>query len=84
MIWLLVRFWTAVAKAIYEFYTNEEKSVNGEIVLITGTGHGIGKEMALQYSELGATVVCWDINEQLNSDTVNLIKSKGKKAFGYT
>jgi NAD(P)-dependent dehydrogenase (short-subunit alcohol dehydrogenase family) len=47
-------------------------------------GHGIGKEMAQQYSALGATVVCWDINEQLNSETVNLIKSKGKKAFGYT
>lgn len=47
-------------------------------------GHGIGKELALQYSALGATVVCWDINEQLNIETVKLIKSKGGKAHGYT
>lgn len=82
--WLLVRFWSAVALQVFEFFKAEEKSVSGEIVLITGAGHGIGKEMALQYSELDAIVVCWDINEQLNSDTVSLIKSKGKKAFGYT
>lgn len=49
-----------------------------------GAGHGIGKEMALQYSELGAVIVCWDINEILNLETVNLIKSKGSKAYGYT
>lgn len=84
VIWLIIRFWSVVVKQIYEFFTRVERSVEGEVVLITGAGHGIGKEMALQYSELGATIVCWDINEQLNSDTVNLIKSKGKKAFGYT
>lgn len=81
---VLIKFWIAVVQAIYTAFTAEEISVVGDIVLITGAGHGIGKEMALQYSELGAVVVCWDINEQLNQDTVNLIKSKGKKAFGYT
>lgn len=55
-----------------------------DIVLITGTGHGIGKELALQYSALGSTVVCWDINEQLNQETVKLIQARGGKAHGYT
>ncbi|KAG5682537.1 hypothetical protein PVAND_011884 [Polypedilum vanderplanki] len=81
---IVVKFLVAVSQAIYETFTAEERSVEGDIVLITGAGHGIGKELALQYSALGATIVCWDINEQLNLDTVNLIKSKGKKAFGYT
>lgn len=83
---LIVRFWYEVAKSIYSTFTEEERDVSGEIVLITGAGHGIGKEMAIQYSELGAVVVCWDINEELNSQTVNLIKkSKGNnKCFGYT
>lgn len=62
----------------------EERDVKDDVVLITGTGHGIGKELALQYSALGSTVVCWDINEHLNQETVKLIKSRGGKAHGYT
>ena len=50
---------------------------------MTGTGHGIGKELALQYSHLGATVVCWDINEKLNNETIKAIKSSGGTAYGY-
>jgi all-trans-retinol dehydrogenase (NAD+) len=81
---VLVKFLYAIIFETYVALTNEERDVSGDIVLITGTGHGIGKELALQYSALGATVVCWDINEKLNLETVNLIKSKGKKAFAYT
>ncbi|KAG5682538.1 hypothetical protein PVAND_011885 [Polypedilum vanderplanki] len=81
---LIVKFWITTFVSIYKIFTAEERSVEGDIVLITGAGHGIGKEMAIQYSALGATIVCWDINEHLNLDTVNLIKSKGRKAYGYT
>lgn len=82
---VIIKFWIAVAKEVYTAFNAEERSVADDIVLITGTGHGIGKEMAQQYSALGATVVCWDINEKLNQETVNLLKSKGNnKAFGYT
>ncbi|XP_011692756.1 PREDICTED: uncharacterized protein LOC105452902 [Wasmannia auropunctata] len=55
----------------------KKKSVTGEIVLITGTGHGIGKELAIGYASLGATVVCWDINEETNNQTMNAIKRMG-------
>ncbi|XP_033357158.1 short-chain dehydrogenase/reductase family 16C member 6 isoform X1 [Bombus vosnesenskii] len=62
----------------------EEKSVIGEIVLITGTGHGIGKELALRYASLGAIVVCLDVNEEGNKETVNEINQNGTlKAYGY-
>lgn len=81
---VIIKFWIAVAQEIYNAFSAEERDVTGDIVLITGAGHGMGKEMALQYSALGATIVCWDINEKLNNETVQLIKSKGKKAFGYT
>ena len=51
---------------------------------ITGTGHGIGKELALKYASLGATVVCWDINEANNEITVDEIKKMGgASAHGY-
>ncbi|KAK9889957.1 hypothetical protein WA026_008766 [Henosepilachna vigintioctopunctata] len=62
----------------------QPRSVEGEIVLITGTGHGIGKELALKYAEAGATVVAWDVNKKNNDGTVKEINQKyQKKAHGY-
>lgn len=84
LIVLQVKFYIAVVESIYNTFFGVERDVAGDIVLITGAGHGMGKELALQYSSLGATVVCWDINEQLNLETVKLIKSKSGKAFGFT
>ena len=82
---LLIKFWFRVfVELYYGLFGTEERSVANDIVLITGTGHGIGKELALQYSSLGATIVGWDINEALNAETIKQIKSKGGKAVGYT
>ncbi|XP_012061887.1 PREDICTED: 17-beta-hydroxysteroid dehydrogenase 13-like [Atta cephalotes] len=67
----------------YNFFGLEEKNVNGEIVLITGAGHGIGKELAIQYACLGAKVVCLDINKQTNEQTAKEIKEIGKDAYAY-
>lgn len=74
----------AVAEAFYQTVISiSEQSVANEIVLITGTGHGIGKELALQYAQLGAILVCWDINENLNEKTVQELRKLGAKAYGY-
>jgi len=61
----------------------QEDDITGDIVLITGTGHGIGKELALQYSKCGAIIVCVDINEQSNKETVKEIQARGGKAYPY-
>jgi NAD(P)-dependent dehydrogenase (short-subunit alcohol dehydrogenase family) len=53
------------------------------LIQITGTGHGIGKELALQYASLGAIVVCWDINQEENDKTVQELRKIGSKAYGY-
>ncbi|XP_039307651.1 short-chain dehydrogenase/reductase family 16C member 6 isoform X2 [Solenopsis invicta] len=55
----------------------KKKSVTGEIVLITGAGHGIGKELAIGYASLGATVICCDIDERTNNETMSDIKKMG-------
>lgn len=78
-----IKFWIKVCEEIYVKFSTLERDVSRDVVLVTGAGHGMGRELAIQYAQLGATVVCWDINEQLNLDTVKEIKSKGRKAFGY-
>lgn len=40
-----------------------KKDLQGETVLITGSAQGVGKQLALDFSKLGARVVLWDINE---------------------
>lgn len=49
---------------IFKFLSpTKRKDVRNEIVLITGAGHGIGREIALEFGRLGARVVIWDINK---------------------
>nr|CAD7396131.1 unnamed protein product [Timema cristinae] len=57
--------------------------IEGTSQEITGTGHGIGKELALQFAMLGSTVVCWDINEDNNKKTVDELCHLGYKAHAY-
>lgn len=85
IILLIVRIFLTILESIYRLAVpEEEKPVNNEIVLITGTGHGMGRELALQYAELGATVVCVDINKESNDETVKLLKDLGKtKVYSY-
>ncbi|XP_017032912.1 epidermal retinol dehydrogenase 2 [Drosophila kikkawai] len=59
---------------VQTFLPKHQKDVSGEIILITGTGHGIGRELALHYASLGSTVVCVDIDEKNNQQTVQKAK----------
>ena len=49
------------------------KSIDGETVLITGGGSGIGRLIAIKMASLGATVVTVDVNEKGNDETVRYI-----------
>lgn len=78
---LLLKILYYICKGIYRgIIPMKKKSVAGEIILITGAGHGIGRELAIGYASLGATVICWDINEKTSNKTMNDIKKMGKNS----
>jgi len=59
------------------------KSLLGEIALVTGAGHGIGRELSLQLAKEGAKVVCWDINEETAEETVQNIRRRNGIACSF-
>ncbi|CAH2217801.1 jg7065, partial [Pararge aegeria aegeria] len=81
---LIVRMYATWFHCIYKFFVPPEpKSVNGEVVLITGAGHGMGREMAVRFAKLGSTIICVDINVGGNQETVDIIKEGKGKAHSY-
>ena len=59
----------------------EEKQLTGEVAVVTGAGHGIGRELAKQLTALGVRVACWDINKKSAEETVTLLDKYGGHAM---
>ena len=55
--------------------------VKDKVVIITGSGSGIGKETALLFAKEGAKVAVADVNEKGGVETVENIKKSGGEAF---
>ena len=45
-------------------------------MFITGSGSGIGRQMSLRFAELGAILICTDLNGDTAKETALMIKSK--------
>jgi len=54
-----------------------------KVVIITGGGEGIGRALALEFFEKGATIIINDINEHNLEETQKLLKSDIKRCFCY-
>lgn len=73
-----------IVQAIYYTIAGyHEKSINGEIALVTGGGGGLGRLLALRLVKLGAQVVLWDINQEGIDETIKQVETIGGKAKGY-
>lgn len=61
-------------------YKYRSKNVKDEIVLITGSGSGIGRLIAKNFAKLGALCVLVDIDQNANQLTCDQILMEGGKA----
>lgn len=73
-----------ILEGIYHLiFPVSEKSVKDEIVLITGAGCGIGRELAVQFAKKQANLVLWDINENEVQNVVDQVRKLGGVARAY-
>ncbi|XP_071142967.1 estradiol 17-beta-dehydrogenase 11-like isoform X2 [Mytilus edulis] len=76
-------FYYYIDALISAFIPAKPKSIAGKIVLVTGAGHGIGKEIALELARKGAKLVLWDVNKADNEETATEIRSMGESATAF-
>ncbi|XP_066089173.1 estradiol 17-beta-dehydrogenase 11-like [Saccopteryx bilineata] len=65
------------------FIPKRRKSVAGEIVLITGAGHGLGRLTAYEFAKLKSKLVLWDINKHGIEETAAECRKLGANAHAF-
>lgn len=79
LVFLALAYWY-VREFTFRF---REKSVKGDVALITGAASGIGRLMALRLAKEGATIVIWDMNDVDAAKVAQEIVAAGGKAASY-
>lgn len=66
--------WSFVLAGGKWFIRPREKSVEGQVCVITGAGSGLGRFFALEFARRRAILVLWDINRQANEETAEIVR----------
>ncbi|XP_063165978.1 estradiol 17-beta-dehydrogenase 11-like [Candoia aspera] len=82
LLWFLViTIYSYIEALVKCFIPVKRKSVTGEIVLITGAAHGIGRLTAFEFAKHGSRLVLWDINKPGVEETAEECRRLGAKAY---
>lgn len=79
---IIAEFFVVILKVLWAFLTAgakwivrpKEKSVAGQVCLITGAGSGLGRLFAKEFARRRAILVLWDINSQSNEETAEMVR----------
>ncbi|XP_016422541.1 retinol dehydrogenase 10-B isoform X2 [Sinocyclocheilus rhinocerous] len=66
--------WSFVLAGAKWFIPPREKSVEGQVCVITGAGSGLGRLFAQEFARRRATLVLWDINRESNEETAEIVR----------
>lgn len=78
---LSIQFWISIFRCIYQIFVPvEDKNLTGQVVLITGAGRGLGRELATEFVRKGCKIACADIQLDLLDETVDLINQISPKS----
>ncbi|KAM6159682.1 17-beta-hydroxysteroid dehydrogenase 13 isoform 1-T1 [Erethizon dorsatum] len=84
LLWLLfIISYSYLESLVKLFIPRRRKSVAGEIVLITGAGHGIGRLTAYEFAKRKSRLVLWDINKRGVEETAAECRKLGATAHVY-
>lgn len=80
LILLIIKLlYSAIESIVLTLIPPREKSLEGEIIVLTGAGNGIGRELAKQFVQHHVTLVCWDIDDKGNEETKKMLEDRGYK-----
>ncbi|XP_066533869.1 retinol dehydrogenase 10-A [Hoplias malabaricus] len=71
---LLRVVWAVLAAGLRWFVRPKEKSVCGQVCVITGAGGELGRLFAREFARRRATLVLWDINSTSNEETARMVR----------
>ncbi|KAH7726495.1 short-chain dehydrogenase/reductase family 16C member 6-like protein [Aphelenchoides avenae] len=87
---LFVTVFVVVAAQILKLYEKivrpwrRQKDISGKVVVLTGAGGGIGRELAKRLAHNGCVLALWDIATTNNEATARMCHEMGVKAHAYT
>ncbi|KAK3775488.1 hypothetical protein RRG08_027243 [Elysia crispata] len=81
---LFVVIFNYIVALVRVFVPPAKKSIHGKVVLVTGAGRGIGREIAMELTKHGAVLALWDVNTEGNEETARMVTEAGCKALADT